>query len=233
MRRFHRRRRNRSHRGALVLLLLLLTVFLVSCVAGTDPLWLKDVFGVDVVHYDREAAVASCETDGETAQALAEMVSTLTTANSLTLTPFETASEAVSIYRDALLNDLLRDHYGSYSGNSAVLSTAGAAYAARTITTLIPKEDFENAALRYFGAVSVRHTGGKVFEYLSEANGYTSPLQAWREGVAVAVESLEETEHTYRMCFRLCDGELSSPLYQAVYVKRDSGDCYFYSLNAV
>jgi len=55
-------------------------------------------------------------------------------------------------------------------------------------------------------------------------------LQAWVCRADVAVDSLEETEHTYRMVFRLTDGEESSGAYCAVFVKRDDGSCYFYSL---
>ena len=232
MKRSYRRRRRRNRRGALVVMLLLLSVFLVSCVAGTDPIWIREVFGVDVVHYDLEPTQNVCATDGETAEMLSEMVLDLAVANSLTLQPFENASQAVAKYRDALLNDLLRDHYLLYTGNCGTLSASRNAFAGRTITTLIPEDDFENAVQRYFGATSVRHKNGTVFEYLDEKGGYTAPLQAWRSNARVAVDSLEETEHTYRMVFRLTDGEEASEAYCAVFVKRDDGSCYFYSLTA-
>lgn len=231
MRHFHRRRRRRSHRGVLLVLLLLLTVFLVSCVAGTDPIWIREVFGVDVVHYDLEPTQNSCATDGEIATNLSQMVQSLTVANSLSLKPFENASQAVSRYRDALLNDLLRDHYLLYTGNRGTLSASRSAISSKNITTLIPEADFENAAQRFFGVTSVRHKNGEIFEYLDDKDGYTAPLQAWRSGVDVEVDALAETEHTYRMVFRLTDGEASSAAYCAVFVKRDDGSCYFYSLS--
>jgi len=230
MRHFHRRRKRRNHRGVLVVLLLLLTVFLVSCVAGTDPIWIREVFGLDVVHYDLEPTQKICATDGETAEMLSEMVHRLSGANSLSLKPFDNASEAVSRYRDALLNDLLRDHYLLYTGNRGTLSSNQNVFPNKNITTLIPEADFESAVQRYFGATSVRHTDGEIFEHLSERGGYTAPLQAWVCRADVAVDSLEETEHTYRMVFRLTDGEESSGAYCAVFVKRDDGSCYFYSL---
>lgn len=232
LRRSYRRRRRHINRGMLAVLLLLITVFMVSCVAGSDMLWLRDVFGVDVVHYDEEPTVQTCSTDSEAVKPFVEMIKSLTTANSLSLPGFDSPSQAVSLYRDALLNDLLREHYLLYTGNSAVLSAIPAAYPGRTITTLIPKADFENAASRYFGAGSVRHKDGEVFEYLDRADGYTAPLQAWRTDIDVQVKSMAETEHTWRMSFCLSDGEETSELYCAVFAKRADGSCYVYSLTA-
>ncbi|MBQ9805017.1 MAG: hypothetical protein IJW49_00690 [Clostridia bacterium] len=231
MRRGYRRRKRRIGRGMLVVLLLLLSVFLVSCVAGSDMLWLRDIFGVDVVNYDEEPTVQTCATDGDAADQLADMLQSLTTANSLSLPTFDTPSQAVTLYRDAILNDLLRENYLLYTGNNSVLSSVPAAYPGRTITTLIPGTDFESAATRYFGTSSVRHKDGEVFEYLDRADGYTAPLQAWVSGVDVRVDAMEETEHTYRMTFCLVDGWETSEQYLAVFAKRDGGSCYLYSLS--
>lgn len=229
--RSYRRRKKRVNRGMLVVLLLLATVFMVSCVAGADPLWLRDVFGVSIGDYEEEATVLAHSVDGEKATELADFVESLTTANSLFLPSFDSPSEAVSLYRDALLNDLLREHYLLYTGNNSVLSAIPAAYPGRNITTLIPEDDFESAAARYFGAGSVRHKNGAAFEYLDRANGYTAPLQAWVSGVDVQVVTLEETENTYRLHFYLTDGGETSSLYRAVFAKREGG-CFLYSLSA-
>ncbi len=215
----------------LVVLLLLLSVFLVSCVAGSDMLWLRDIFGVDVVNYDEEPTVQSCDINGETVKPLVDMLKSLTTANSLSMPTFDTPSQAVSLYRDAILNDLLRENYLLYTGNNSVLSAVPTAYPGRTITTLIPESDFESAVTRYFGTSSVRHKDGAVFEHLDKANGYTAPLQAWVSSVDVRLATIEETEHTYRMTFCLVDGWETSESYLAVFAKRDGGSCYLYSLS--
>ena len=228
--RSYRRRKKRASRGMLIVLLLLVTVFMVSCVAGADPLWLRDVFGVSIGDYEEEATVQVHAPNGEKSRELADMVQSLTTANSLSLPAFDSPSEAVSLYRDALLNDLLREHYLLYTGNNSVLSTLSAAYAGRNITTLIPEEDLEGAAARYFGAGSVRHKSGTAFEYLDRANGYTAPLQAWVSGAEVQTVSLEETENTYRLQFYLTDGGETSGLYRAIFAKRDGG-YFLYSLS--
>jgi len=232
VRRSYRRRKRRVSRGMLIVLLLLVTVFMVSCVAGSDPLWIREVFGLDVVHYDEEPALHSCATDGEIANSLSCIVGSLTTARSLSLPTFDSSKEGVSLYRDAILNDLLREHYLLYTGNPSTLSDLSSAYPGRTVTTLIPESDFESAAVRYFGTGSVRHKNGTVFEYLDRVDGYTAPLQAWETGTHVQVEQLEETEHTFRMTFRLSDGEDCSIPYRAVFAKREGGSCYLYSLVA-
>jgi len=229
MRHSYRRRKRRVNRGMLVLLLLLVAVFLVSCMAGSDPLWIRSVFGVDVVHYDTEPTLQVCEPDGEQAEQLCQMIGDLTSANSLSLRTFRKPSQAVNAYRDALLNNLLRDHYVLYTGN--VISTSSTAYSMRAITTLIPKKDFADEAFRYFGVSSPRHKDGELFDYVSREGGYTAPVQAWTSRVQVLADGLEETEHTFRLTFRLSDGDAISEQYRAVFVKREDGSCFIYTLD--
>ena len=87
-----KRRRMKFKRGTLVMLLLLTTVFLVSCMAGSDPIWIREVFGLDVAHYNSEPTVAELPSNGEQAEALCDMVTSLCD-NSLHLTPFRTAPQ--------------------------------------------------------------------------------------------------------------------------------------------
>ena len=231
MRHRYHKRPHRVNRGMLALLLVLITVFLVSCVAGSDPMWVRSVFGLNVVHYESEPVLASCATDGAEAAALCDLVDMLTT-GSLSLRPFNRPSQAVAHYRDAILNDMLRDHYMQYSGNGNLLGEVAAAYPQQVISMLIPKQDFEETVTRCFGSTSVRHKSGQVFDFLDRVDGYTAPIQAWESQVEIAVERLEQTEHTWRMAFRLCRAEEQSSLYTAVFVRRDDGSCYFYSLDA-
>ena len=135
-------------------------------------------------------------------------------------------------YRDAILNDMLRDHYMQYSGNGALLGSVANEYPGEVISTLIPKEDFESTVTRCCGTASVRHRSGSVFNFLGRVGGYTAPIQAWESRVQILVDSLEETEHTWRMSFRLSDGVEESTAYTAVFVRREDGSCYFYSLEA-
>lgn len=225
-----RRRRygRRINKGMLLLLLLLSAVFLVSCVAGANPLWVRGVLGVDISNYTSERVEATLPTDGPLSDSLCEMVEILTV-SSIHLKPFHTPSQAVTAYRDAILNDLLRDNYLLYTGNRHSLSTSSGVISA-DISTAIPAADFERAAHRWFGATSVRHKGGEVFSYVRDAGVYTAPLQAWQSGVEIEVLSLEETARTYRMGFRLHAGDETSEIYTAIFAKHESGELYFYSL---
>ena len=223
----HRRRR-RMKRGTLVLLLLLISVFLASCVAGSNPLWVRGLFGFDFANYRGEAIQETLPTDGAVATQLCDMVDVLTLRGN-SLEPFSSTSQAVRLYRDAVLNDMLRDDYLRYAGSSAQLSSRSDAYAP-TLSMMIPEEDFENAVYRYFGGTAVSHRDGEVFRYMRNAGGYTAPVQAKDPAARVLVTALEETAHTYRMTFRLICGEEQSELYRAVFVKREDSSCYFYAL---
>lgn len=226
---YRRRRRRRANRGVLVLMVVLVTVFLVSCVAGSNPLWVRGLFGFDVANYEREEAIGTLPTEGAVATELCDMVEILA-AGSIELRGFGSTSSAVKLYRDAILNDMLRDNYTSYTGSTQMLSASGTATGQAVISTFIPQADFEATVYRYFGGASVKHRDGTIFRYIKDAKGYTAPIQAWESAVEICVASLEETAHTYRMSFTLSlDGE-TSPEYLAVFVKRADGTSYFYSL---
>ena len=215
--------------GLTVLLLILCSVLLVSCMAGPNALWIRGVFGLDVNDYFSEAPLRQLQTDGTTATLLSNMVGIIVS-DSIHLSPFSGTAEAVRIYRDAILNDMLRDDYGRYTGNRQDIENISSAYPYLSTSTLIEKEDFENVVFRYFGGTSVSHRSGNAFSYLSRAGYYTSPMQA-RECIAeVEIRELYETEHTYRMQFVLTANGESSDVYTAVFVKRSDGSCYWKAL---
>ena len=215
--------------GLTVLLLILCSVLLVSCMAGPNALWIRGVFGLDVNDYFSEAPLRQLQTDGTTATLLSNMVGIIVS-DSIHLSPFSGTAEAVRIYRDAILNDMLRDDYGRYTGNRQDIETVSGAYPYLSTSTLIEKEDFENVVFRYFGGTSVSHRSGNAFSYLSRAGYYTSPMQA-RECIAeVEIRELYETEHTYRMQFVLTANGETSDIYTAVFVKRSDGSCYWKAL---
>lgn len=227
---YYRRRKWRA--GTLLLLILLTTVFLVSCVAGSNVLWVKSLFGWDTDDYAAEDATQILAHDGAVARDLVGMVEMLVS-DGVSLEGFRTTSQAVRLYRDAILNDMLRTNYARYTGNGALIAHAEAAYPYTVLSTLIPTEDFENTVYRYFGGTSVDHQNGDAFSYLDRAGMYSSVLQARSCSTAVAVLSIEETENTYRMRFVLTDGEEASEEYRAIFVKREDGSCYWKALETV
>ena len=227
-RRRARYRRHRTNRGVFALMLLLTAVFLVSCVAGSNPLWIRGMFGVDAANYAAEPIERSHATDAPMSAELCDMVEILIS-DGVTLAPFRSTSQAVREYRDCILNDMLRDHYALYTGDADALARLNGAYPNHALLTLIPEADFENTVYRYFGGSNVSHKSGAVFEYLGRADAYTAPVQAWEAQAEIVVLQLEETSHTYRLTFTLTDGGEHAD-YFAVFVKRDDGSCYFYSL---
>ena len=215
--------------GLTILLLVLCTVLLVSCVAGPNALWIRGLFGLDINDYFSEDPLRQLQPDGATAAMLTNIV-TIIVGDSIHLTPFSGTSEAVRIYRDAILNDMLRDDYSRYTGNPQAIEAVSRTNPYLSTATLIAKADFENVVFRYFGGTSVSHKNGSAFSYLSRAGYYTSPLQA-RECVAeVTILELYETEHTFRMQFILTANGENSDVYTAVFVKRDDGSCYWKAL---
>ena len=106
--------------GLTILLLVLCSVLLVSCMAGPNALWIRGIFGLDVNDYFSETPLRQLQPDGAAATMLANIVTILVSDN-VHLTPFSGTSEAVRIYRDAILNDMLRDDYSRYTGNRQAL----------------------------------------------------------------------------------------------------------------
>ena len=225
-------KQNMRRIGLTILLLLLSSVLLVSCMAGPNALWIRGIFGLDVNDYFSETPLRQLQPDGAAAALLRNMV-TIIVSDSIHLSPFSGTGEAVRIYRDAILNDMLRDDYSRYTGNRQAVDAVERAYPYLSAATLIAKNDFENVVFRYFGGTSVSHKSGDAFSYLSRAGYYTSPMQA-RECVAqIEILELYETEHTYRMQFILTANGESSDVYTAVFVKRDDGSCYWKALRII
>lgn len=227
---YRRRRRKRSRVVPVLTLAVLSCIFLVSCMASANVLWVRALLGFDVTDYEGEATIATLEVDGARAMELCEMVRILSDDRGVSLSSFSNTEEAVDLYRDAILGHMLRNNYSRYTGNRTELDRAAQAYPQMTVTTLIPQSDFENTVYRYFGGTTVKNKSGSLYSYLKKADCYTAPVSVSPCDVAIDVQSLEETEHTYRMTFVLSDGDESSGVYTAVFVKRDDGSCYFRSL---
>lgn len=230
--RINRRKRKRRIRvGTLLILLTLTVVLLVSCVAGSNVLWVRGLLGFDVTDYAGEPVVAELPSDGETARSLEPLILILA-AERTDLVPFEGSAEAVSLYRDEILFSMLRENYSLYTGNAEAIERVRKSDPTVGAITLIPESDFENLVYRVFGGNSVSRQNGEWFTCLKSAGYYTTPICPGRARVTVQPIRLEETLHTYRLTFTLTDGETVSPVtYRAVFVKRDGNDCYFRSLS--
>lgn len=227
MRRY-RRRPKKIRLGSLILLLALVVVFLVSCVAGSGPLWVRSFLGFDLKNDRDEVPLETISTDGPESKTLCDMVSVLLS-GSVELSSFSGSKRAVKLYRDQILVSMLRRQYKLYNCNSELTEAAKKAYPRRTLCTLIPKEEFESFVFRNFGGNNVIHKSGEVFEYLPAIDCYTSPVPVWEPSVQIQVTELLRTEHTYRMYFDLTDGDRSAS-YVAVFLLRQDGSSYFYSL---
>ena len=226
----NRCRRRRMRLTITLIAILLCSVFLVSCMANANVTWVRGLLGYDVTDYEREDAIASLAVNDERSLELCEMVEILSADRGLYLEEFETTSEAVSLYRDAILGYMLRNHYSRYTGDREMTAAVALSYPQMQASTLVPAEDFENTVFRYFGGISVKHESGELYSYLNRSGCYTAPMQKSVSDARINVQTLVETEHTYRMTFTLADGKRCSESYTAVFLKRDDGTCYFRSL---
>ena len=227
----HRHRR-RIRKSTLFLLLFLLSALLVSCTAGGNAAWVRSFLGADTAIYRSETVIQELETDGETAK---ELCSTMEyfLSGTVILHEFRNGHEALRLYRDEMLNALLRNNYASYVGNPTLTNQVSRAYPHVTATVLIPEDDLKTAASHCLGLSSASNGNGEFFSYLSRASCYTTPSQARALSVSLTVRALEETEHTYRLSFQLEDVEGQSAHYSAMFVKRPDGSAYLKALSAV
>ena len=223
-------RRRRRSKGRLALLLLFSALFLVSCVAGSNALWIKGFLGIDLTDYRAERVETTHAVDGDLSETLCSTVDLLAV-GSTNLQPIKKSGDFIKIYRDEILNHLLKEGYSRYTGDMDAILAAERAYPNMTVSVLIPKEDLEIMAARHFGLQSVSHGDGELFTYLDKIGYYTFSMKTWEGSVRVVPESLEETYHTYRLRFCLeRDGALSEA-YVAIFVKRDDGSAYLRALD--
>ena len=226
------RRRRRHSKGKLALLLLLSALFLASCVAGSNALWIKGFLGIDLVDYRAEQAEATHPLDGALADSLCSTLDLLAVSGT-ELCEVKKSGDFVRSYRDELLNHLLADNYSRYTGNMDALGEAARVYPNLTLSVLIPASDLEELAARCFGLQSISHTDGELFTYLEKIECYTFSMKAWEKIVRVVPERIEETYHTYRVEFYLEKAGERAGSYQAVFVKRSDGSAYLRALEKI
>lgn len=209
-----------------VLLLVTLSIAFSFASCGVKNEFLATL-GFDTHDYEGEAVIATHGADSEIAEELSRMVKTLSI-NSVEIPTFSDTKEAVSLCRDSLLNYMLGERYTKYTGNLDLLDKALSEYPYLTIATIIPADDFEDEAYRYFGGKQkVSNVSGKVFTYLEKVEAYTTVITPVESKVQIEVVSIEETERTYRFRFTCSLEEEKSEEYFALIIKRADESCYF------
>ncbi len=220
--RVRRRFRRRMRAGGLLVVLLCLSLVLVSCVAGSQVLWIRAMFGWDVSDYDAEPVESSLPPDDPIVELLTETMAPLLQ-DGARIASFHGSAEAVELHRDRILAWILSRSYATYA--EAALSASGG----QNCSILIPAEDFENAVFRHFGGLTVSHADGELFREAS-GGGYTAPAARRDDPARVTVHRLETTAHTWRLSFSLTDRYGTVSGYTAVFVRRADGSCYWNSL---
>ena len=229
---YYRRRRRRRRTGAIVISVLILACLLVSCVAGSNALWVQSLFGADVAVYLSEPTLESHSPESTLSLELRSALEVLL-ADSAEIPEFKTSAQACRLYRDNLLSSLLREGYSSYVGNRELSDRVAKSYPYLSATHLIPEGDLENAAARYFGASSVSNGDGDFFTYLEKSQCYTTPGQTKPVTVLMEITEILETERTYRVSFTLTDADGNSVSYSALLVKRAEKAPYIKALTKI
>ena len=212
-----------------ILALILLLGTLTSC-------GLLDRLGFDTYDYMSESVIKTHDASGETAVLLEDLLMILVT-DSPVLPTFQNMAEAITNYRDAVLEHLLAGDYAKYSGNAKLIERAMEQYPEYQITQVIPELEFESTMYRCFGGdVMISHEDGNKFRYLAGAAVYIPMLAIADSGYTADVTSLAETEKTYRVRFRVksepdeTGNAVESEEYFALVIKREDGTLYIKKL---
>ena len=229
----YKRRRRPMRAGSMILLLLFSALFLVSCVAGSNALWVKGILGLDLKDYRAETVEHTLDPESALCKELCETLDMLTV-NSTELTPFSKPSKIAELYRDEILNTMLCEGYAAYVGNPEAIEAVASDYPNATYSVLISEEALETQLSRYFGVQSVDHADGEMYDHLDRSGYYTFSYCVWNDETEIRPLTLEETYHTYRLQFCVVRGEGEaqecSSVYTAIFVKRDDGTCYLRAL---
>ena len=215
-------RRRQWRLGTLVVIILLITVFLVSCMAGSNVLWIKGFLGIDSADLAAEDVVRTLDPTGMTAQRLSSTVLCVVGGSSK-LFPFSSANDAAVLYRGAVLNAMLLESYSTYTGNRELIALAQEAYPRTSFATLIPKDALEARINSIFGSHSTGHESAGAFAYLDRVGMYTTAAVAQVSEVTLRVDHLFETENTYKMCFTLLTSDGVFDAYTAIFQKKSEG----------
>ncbi len=209
-----------------LVVIILVGIMVLLCSCGVTNEFLATL-GFDTHDYEGEAVISTYDADSEKAKEIFKMVKTLSI-NSVDIPTFDGSKDAVSKCRDSLLNYMLNTHYTKYTGNLELLDKAVEQYPYLKMATVIPAEDFEDEAYRYFGGKQkVSNESGKLFTYLEKVDAYTTVTTPVENNVEIECISLEETINTFRLRFRCVLDEETSDEYFALIIKRADESCYF------
>lgn len=212
----------------LAALILSQALFLSSCGKWND---LMNSMGFDVRDYSAESVTAEHDPNGEKAKELSGYVLMLTLDRPF-LPEIDGSQDAIERCRDSLLNYMLVNNYSRYTGNIKLLDSAAEYYPYMKITDVIPSGEFEETFYRFFGgSVKISGRSGEYFMYLDKINAYTSLSVPQVKDICVDTLGLSETENTYRMRVTLTLGEVTSPAYDIVMIKREDKTVYFNSVH--
>ena len=197
---------------------------------------LLDKLGFDTYDYMSESVTQTHDANSETAVMLEDLLKILVT-DSQVLTTFDNMADAITEYRDAVLEYLLESDYAKYSGNTTLIERALKEYPEYQITQVIPEIEFEARTYRCFGGdVMISHKDGNKFRYLPDVGVYIPMLAVTDSGYYADITALTETEKTYRVRFKVKsepdeNGAVTeSKEYFALVIKREDGTLYIKKL---
>lgn len=210
---------------------IIVVLMLVCAMAALSSCSVKNEFlatlGFDTHDYEGEAVIQTYDGESEKAEEMREMIRTLSV-NSPYIPTFDGSKDAVSKCRDSLLNYMLNTQYTKYTGNLDLLDKAIEEYPYLKVATVIPAEDFEDEAYRYFGGKQkVQNESGNLFTYLDKVSAYTTVTTPVESKIEIECIALEETINTFRFKFRCSLGDEISEDYFALIIKRADESCYF------
>ncbi len=209
----------------IVLLLAVISVLSLTSCSVTNEFLAK--LGFDTHDYEGEAVIQTYGSEDEKTEEMREMIRTLSI-NSPHIPTFDNSKDAVAKCRDSLLNYMLNTQYSKYTGNLDLLDKAVEEYPYLKVATVIPAEDFEDEAYRYFGGKQkVNNESGNLFTYLDKVNAYTTVTTPVESKFEIECISLEETVNTFRFKFRCVLGDETDGDYFALIIKRADGSFYF------
>lgn len=200
------------------------------CVFSLTGCGIRDFFaslGFDTHDYEGEKVIKVHKTDSEIATELSEMVEILTV-DSIDIPEFDGTKEAIDCCRDAILNSMYSSNFAKYAGNSQLFREAAEKYPQMNFSVLIPASDFENIAYKYFGGKEkITNKSGEMYDYVEDIDAYITSTVPFDCYMTVNVQSVEETENTFRLRFNCSlDGEDSGD-YFALIIKRPDESLYF------
>ncbi len=210
----------------------LIAIFILSCIlfGFTGCSAVGDFFatlGFDTHDYEGEAVLKVHESDSEIACDLADMVKIMTV-NSIDIPEFKGTAEAIKLCRDAVLNRMYSDNFAKYAGNPDLIEQAKDMHGQFDFSVVIPAEDFENTAYKYFGGKEkITNESGKMYYYVEDIDAYITAAQPVDWEATINVHSVEETENTFRLLFSCTLDEVTSDTYFALIIKRPDESLYF------